>query len=371
MKDDDTSFEDLFNIKCAKYVGYETMFNNLGYGNILVYAPTRDGWDNPEEYNPWNNITQLMEVMEKIVAREELFEGDYIDMICDMKEDGVANHLRNIISDILITDDDRREQPEMSQFFDCQFRDFREDGNYIVFGSDESEGCPNKDWWESFKACAKPMPAEDSAEKIGDPASFYWQAVNILREVKHHGFEHFYHTSGNNYILETEGRTHVEELQLFHDTPTGLIQLLAIENDIRSNCNGLYDEVLEQHPIGEWLRDESDTTIESVHQHRKFIIRHCLDKLAEPYESEEKRFNRLCEKIRVAGEYPGCGIDLSTHRPYSDILQLAKIVEKVVTISGTPFELNTQMSGDMQEAMRNYVMINYNAEQFKPLEETP
>ena len=128
---------DIFNLNCAKYLGYETMFMGFGTHETLHYAPTRDGWDNPEEYNPWDNMEQLMEVMEKLVVTEEMHEGDYIDMISEMKEDGVANHLRNIVTDILVTDDDRREQPEMAQFLDCNLKDFHESGDYFIFNNNE------------------------------------------------------------------------------------------------------------------------------------------------------------------------------------------------------------------------------------------
>lgn len=341
--------EDIFNIKCAEYLKYETMFMGFGTLEKLYYAPTRDGWDNPEEYNPWSNMEQLIEVMEAVVEGEDLHEGDYIGMISEMKEDGVANHMRSILTDILIIDSDIREQQDVAQFFNCNARQFHEEGNYLIF--DNREG-------------------KTSLEGVGDPSSLYWQAANILVRANYHGFSNFYYTGFRQYVLgwDGDGNDHTEELSMFLDSSYGLSQLLTIENYIRScdnNFNGLYEGMLERYPYAEWTADEELTTLETIHQHRKYIVRRCLDTLAEPYESEEKQFNRLCERIRLAGEYPGCGIDLSTHRPYSDILQLSKIVEKIVELSEIPFVYNDS-DDHIMDAMRDYV-LEFSKEQYVDL----
>lgn len=342
--------EKLVNRLCVKVMGWArgtTRVTDDIYfdedGNMAVAAAT---------YNPYNNIAYMEPVIDSLISSLGLRLDTGL-----VQTEGILGASRQLILDNIISEEDKKELLGIDKLVHQPYEACTEHPlARELTGMIEDEDIPCADKDEYDFTC------------VGNPQSIYWQAANILVLSDYNRYVSFYYDAVLSYQLtHNDG---AESLELFEDSEIGLIQFTVIEKYLRNPTNGLglWETVSDAHM---YYPSKQDVTINNLHKHRKFLVRTCLEKLAEDYMCDkEKKFNLHCRSIVRAGEYDGYCIDLSTFNPYSDTLQLSRIVEKVIKQTMEPFSIDNFANVDIMENMREYVWV-YGNEEFmnmSPLE---
>lgn len=332
-----------FNKFCAATVGYQ-----VGEGCADgAYMSVAEGGHQRfvcdiDHYNPWDNPEQLMPVAD-ILMKNEPFPNAAPMMVAQ----GAFLGLRHYVIGCMENEEKDLEFAQ-SPWYDTTTDTMHDPG--------EAQCHVNE------------LP---KAIQAVDNTNIYYHAARILTITNHRGYENFYVDGGGVYhlttasfdfLLRTKGDT--EEVEPFSDRPNGLAQLFAIESYLRnpSHCLDLWEEISEADPS-----IVQEVTLNAIHQHKKMIVRKCLETLAGAYKKPEEKFNELCLEIRRKLDRGWFGIDKVIFDPYNNIKELSRIVEVVVTVSDQPMVIQKPFSGelDMLVEMREYVET-YSDERYLP-----
>lgn len=331
-----------FNKFCAATMEYKVGGGCAGGAYVTVVDGHQEFVCDIDYYNPWDNPLQLIPVADILMQGEAFAPNAPQLMVAQGAFLGLREYVIGCMDRVMTVEYD--EVPWYDTTTDT------------MHDPDDAQCHVNE------------LP---KAIQPADETNIMYHAARILTIANHRGYENFYvdgdgvyHLTNADFDFLFRTKNDTEEVEPFSDRPNGLAQMVTIESYLRNfnNCLDLWEEISET-----CASIVQNVTLSAIHQHKKMIVRKCLEALAGAYESDEEKFNKLCLKISNKLDCERVSVDLATIDPYNNIQQLSRIVEVVVTISDQPMVIQKPFSGklDMLVEMREYVET-YSDERYLP-----